>query len=53
LAELTWLYLMNRGIFCAPARPEQWTLSVAHSDDDVDHYVAVLAELLTELTSAA
>jgi glutamate-1-semialdehyde 2,1-aminomutase len=53
LAELTWLYLMNRGIFCAPARPEQWTLSVAHSNDDVDHYVAVLAELLTELTSAA
>jgi glutamate-1-semialdehyde 2,1-aminomutase len=53
LIELTWLYLMNRGIFCSPARPEQWTLSVAHSDDDVDAYAGVFAELLDELTAAA
>ena len=44
---------MNRGVFCAPARPEQWTLSLAHSDDDVDCYARVFAELLDELTSAA
>jgi glutamate-1-semialdehyde aminotransferase len=53
LAELTWLYLMNRGVFCAPARPEQWTLSVAHSDEDVDAYARVFAEMLDELTIAA
>ena len=53
LTELTWLYLMNRGVFCAPARPEQWTLSVAHSDEDVDCYALVFAQLLDELTNAA
>jgi glutamate-1-semialdehyde 2,1-aminomutase len=53
LVELTWLYLMNRGIFCTPARPEQWTLSVAHSERDVDAYARVFGELLAELTSAA
>jgi glutamate-1-semialdehyde 2,1-aminomutase len=53
LTELTWLYLMNRGVFCAPARPEQWTLSVAHRDEDVESYARVFAELLDEITSAA
>jgi len=49
LMHLTWLYAMNRGIFVTPARPEQWTLSVAHSAADVDTYVGVFAALLDEL----
>lgn len=51
LIHLTWLYNMNRGIYLTPARPEQWTVSVAHSDEDADSYVAVFAELLTELAA--
>jgi glutamate-1-semialdehyde 2,1-aminomutase len=50
LSELAWLYNMNRGIFMTPGREEEWTLSVAHSLDDVDRYVTVFDELARELT---
>jgi glutamate-1-semialdehyde 2,1-aminomutase len=49
LSRLTWLHAMNRGLFLAPGRPEQWTLSVAHTPEDVDAYVAAFAELCAEL----
>jgi glutamate-1-semialdehyde 2,1-aminomutase len=51
VTELAWVYNMNRGIFMTPGREEEWTLSVAHTDDDVDAYVAVFDELAAELTS--
>jgi glutamate-1-semialdehyde 2,1-aminomutase len=53
LLRLTWLYAINSGVFITPARPEQWTLSVAHSDADVDTYVSFLDRLLTDLTAGA
>jgi glutamate-1-semialdehyde 2,1-aminomutase len=49
LSRLAWLYGMNRGLFLAPGRPEQWTLSVAHSPEDIDAYVTVFAELCADL----
>jgi glutamate-1-semialdehyde 2,1-aminomutase len=49
LVELTWLYGVNRAIFSTPARPEQWTISIAHSEQDAASYVAVFDELLGEL----
>jgi len=52
LTELAWLYSMNRGIFMTPGREEEWTLSLAHTDADVDRYVEVFAELARELTRA-
>src|SRR4029079_19281994 len=52
-SRLTWLYGMNRGLLFAPGRPEQWTLSVAHSREEVDAYVAVFGELCAELAVAA
>jgi glutamate-1-semialdehyde 2,1-aminomutase len=52
LLRLTWLYAANRGVFITPARPEQWTLSVAHSDEHVDRYVSFLDRLLTDLVAA-
>jgi glutamate-1-semialdehyde 2,1-aminomutase len=39
LSTLSWLYHMNHGIFMTPGVDEQWTLSVAHSDEDVQRYV--------------
>jgi glutamate-1-semialdehyde 2,1-aminomutase len=51
LLRLTWLYAVNSGVFTTPARPEQWTLSVAHSDEDVDIYVGFLGRLLTDLNA--
>lgn len=49
LLRLTWLYAINSGVFITPARPEQWTLSVAHANEDVDTYVGFLDRLLTDL----
>jgi glutamate-1-semialdehyde 2,1-aminomutase len=50
LADLAWLWNMNRGIFMTPGREEEWTLSVAHREDDVDAFVAAFDELAGELT---
>jgi glutamate-1-semialdehyde 2,1-aminomutase len=51
LADLAWLYNMNRGIFMTPGREEEWTLSVVHTDEAVDAYVGVFDELARDLTS--
>src|SRR3954447_432928 len=51
LSDLAWLFNMNRGIFMTPGREEEWTLSVTHTDESVDRYVAVFAEMAAELTS--
>jgi glutamate-1-semialdehyde 2,1-aminomutase len=50
LCELAWLFNMNRGIFMTPGREEEWTLSVTHTDEAVDAYVAVFDEMAEELT---
>jgi glutamate-1-semialdehyde 2,1-aminomutase len=35
-----WLYQHNRGVFLPPwGKCEQWTLSVQHTDEDVDRYL--------------
>jgi glutamate-1-semialdehyde 2,1-aminomutase len=51
VADLAWLYNMNRGIFMTPGREEEWTLSVTHTDEAVDAYVDVFAEMAGELTA--
>jgi glutamate-1-semialdehyde 2,1-aminomutase len=51
LADLAWLFNMNRGIFMTPGREEEWTLSVTHTDESVDRYVAVFEEMARELTA--
>ena len=52
LTELGWLWNMNRGIFATPGREEEWTISVQHTDEAVDRYVAVFEELARELTGS-
>jgi glutamate-1-semialdehyde 2,1-aminomutase len=51
LTELSWLYNMNRGIFMTPGREEEWTLSVTHSYDDCDRFVAAFEEMAADLTA--
>jgi glutamate-1-semialdehyde 2,1-aminomutase len=51
VTELAWVYNTNRGIFMTPGREEEWTLSVAHTDEDVDAYVAAFDEMAAELTA--
>lgn len=50
LADLAWLYNMNRGIFMTPGREEEWTLSITHTDEAIDAYVSVFDEMARDLT---
>ena len=51
LTDLAWLYNMNRRVYMTPGREEEWTLSVAHSDEDCDAVVAAFDELAADLTA--
>jgi glutamate-1-semialdehyde 2,1-aminomutase len=51
LCDLAWLFNMNRGIYMTPGREEEWTLSVSHTDEAVDRYVEVFAEMARDLTA--
>jgi glutamate-1-semialdehyde 2,1-aminomutase len=44
-------WALNRGIFMTPGDEEQWTLSVQHTEADVDRYVEQFAEFCTALAS--
>jgi glutamate-1-semialdehyde 2,1-aminomutase len=50
LCNLAWLYNMNRGVIIAPGREEEWTLSVQHTDEDIDRFVNAFEELVKEVT---
>ena len=51
LADLAWLYNMNRGVFMTPGREEEWTLSVTHTDESINAYVACFDEMARDLVS--
>jgi glutamate-1-semialdehyde 2,1-aminomutase len=42
-------WLLNRGVFMTPGDEEQWTLSLQHTDADVDLYVDVFGAFCDEL----
>jgi glutamate-1-semialdehyde 2,1-aminomutase len=50
LNYLGWLYHMVNGVYMTPGADEQWTLSVMHQDDEIDHYVAVFEEFAKAIT---
>ena len=50
LSELAWLYNFNRGVLMAPGREEEWTLSIQHTDEDIDRYVGAFEELVRDVT---
>jgi len=49
LWEASFFYLANRGVLLPPGPDDQWTLSVQHSDDEIDRYVATFREFATEM----
>jgi glutamate-1-semialdehyde 2,1-aminomutase len=49
VTELAWLWNMNRGIYMTPGREEEWTLSVAHTDEAVDDYVRAFEQMAVAL----
>src|SRR6476619_3891182 len=51
LSTLSWLYHMNHGIFMTPGVDEQWTLSVQHSDDELQRYVDAYEAFARDVTA--
>ena len=39
LFAASWPWMVNRGVFMTPGDEEQWTISVQHSEEDVQRYV--------------
>jgi glutamate-1-semialdehyde 2,1-aminomutase len=53
LTNLAWLYHMNNGIFMTPGEDEEWTLSVLHTDADLQKYLDVFEMFARDVTSAS
>lgn len=50
LSYAYWLYLANRGILFPPGLDDQWTISIQHTQDDINHHAHVFQQFVTELT---
>jgi len=46
-ASFSWM--INRGIFMTPGDEEQWTISVQHTEEDIQKYVDAFGEFCAEL----
>lgn len=46
-----WLYHMVNGVYMTPGADEQWTLSIVHGNDVLDHYVEVFEEFARDVSS--
>ncbi len=51
LSTLAWLYHMNHGIFMTPGVEEEWTLSIAHSDEDLQRYLDAFESFARDVTA--
>ena len=51
LCKLAWAYAFNRGVLIAGNREAEWTLSIQHTDDDIDSYLAFYEELIHDVTA--
>jgi glutamate-1-semialdehyde 2,1-aminomutase len=47
----SFFYLVNRGVLLPPGPDDQWTLSVAHTTDEIDRYIATFRDFAQELTA--
>lgn len=50
LATLAWLYHMNNGVFMTPGVEEEWTLSIAHTEDDLQRFADALEAFARDVT---
>ena len=51
MMDLAWLFHANRGVFTAPGRDQEFTVSVQHTVEEADRYVEVFGEMVAELTA--
>lgn len=50
LSYAYWLFLANRGILFPPGLDDQWTISIQHTHDDIEHHAHVFQQFVRELT---
>ena len=50
LATLAWLYHMNNGVFMTPGVEEEWTISVAHTEEDLQTFADALEAFARDVT---
>jgi glutamate-1-semialdehyde 2,1-aminomutase len=50
LSRLAWLYHMNNGIFMTPGAEEEWTLSIDHSEEDLQRYLDAFEAFASDVT---
>jgi glutamate-1-semialdehyde 2,1-aminomutase len=43
---------MNHGVFMTPGVEEEWTLSIAHSEEDLERFADALEAFAKDLTSS-
>ncbi|HEX2128289.1 MAG TPA: aminotransferase class III-fold pyridoxal phosphate-dependent enzyme, partial [Solirubrobacterales bacterium] len=53
LSTLAWLYHMNHGVFMTPGVEEEWTLSIAHTEADLQTFVDALEAFARDVTAPA
>jgi glutamate-1-semialdehyde 2,1-aminomutase len=44
-----WYWVINRGVYQTPGKEEQWTISVQHTENDIDKTIGVLADYCAEV----
>jgi glutamate-1-semialdehyde 2,1-aminomutase len=47
----SFFYLANRGVLLPPGPDDQWTLSVQHTDEEIERYIATFRDFARELTA--
>jgi glutamate-1-semialdehyde 2,1-aminomutase len=52
LSELYWVMMMNRGVLMSPGQDEQWTISIQHTEQDVDAFCAAFEEFAKTAAAA-
>ncbi len=51
LFDAYWYWVINRGIYQTPGKEEQWTISVQHTEEDIDLSIEALAGYCAAVTS--
>jgi glutamate-1-semialdehyde 2,1-aminomutase len=46
-----WYWVINRGIYQTPGKEEQWTISVQHTEEDIDRTIEILSDYCTTVSS--
>ncbi len=47
----SFFYLVNRGVLLPPGPDDQWTLSVQHTDEELDQYLATFRDFAAEVAA--